>query len=74
MALAREIFPLEGSSNPTKMRNRVVLPQPFGPTRANREPFGMANETPENKSTGPKDLEMLLAAIRDMISLENLNE
>jgi hypothetical protein len=65
--LARDILPAEGSSKPANIRRRVVFPQPFGPTKARREPLGIANEIPENRSTGPKDFEMLLAFIKDMV-------
>ncbi len=65
--LARVIVPAEGSSSPIRMRKRVVLPMPLGPTMASRAPFATENVTPENKSSAPKDLEREETVIRDMV-------
>src|SRR5215510_8433266 len=64
---ARMTVPDDGSSSPIRMRNKVVLPMPLGPTNASRAPLATENETPENKSSAPKDLESELTVISDII-------
>src|SRR5215207_3575678 len=66
--LARVIVPDEGSSCPIRMRNRVVLPIPLGPTSASRAPFATVNETPANRSSAPKDLEREFTVISDIVN------
>src|SRR5258707_15227744 len=55
--LARVTVPPDGSSCPMRMRKRVVLPMPLGPTSASRAPLATVNETPAKRSSAPKDLE-----------------
>ena len=69
--LARVTVPDDGSSCPMRMRRRVVLPIPLGPTRARRAPFATEKDTLAKRSSAPKDLERELAAIRVMVQLRN---
>ena len=43
------------------MRRRVDLPQPLGPSKALKEPLGIANDTWSTATTEPKLLLTLLA-------------
>ena len=65
---ARVTVPDEGSSSPMRIRNRVVLPIPLGPTSASRAPFATENVTLEKMSSAPKDLERELTVISDIVS------
>src|SRR3972149_9296345 len=60
--------PAEGSSSPSKMRSKVVLPTPFGPTSPMRARCGILSVTSLKISTGPNDLARLLAVSKDMIN------
>src|SRR5512143_1812324 len=64
--LARVTVPPDGSSCPIRMRRRVVLPMPLGPTSAKRAPLATENVTPEKRSSAPKDLERELTVISDI--------
>jgi hypothetical protein len=48
------ISPLEMCSNPAIMRNKVLLPQPDGPTSTVNDPSGILMSTPCSTSTSPK--------------------
>src|SRR6185503_21358549 len=65
--LAHVMLPLEGSSCPMRIRNKVVLPMPLGPTSASRAPLATEKETPEKISSAPKDLEREETVIRDIV-------
>ncbi len=65
---ARVIVPEEGSSWPMRIRSRVVLPIPFGPTSASRAPFATEKDTLAKRSSAPKDLEREDTVINDMAS------
>src|SRR5262245_34208096 len=64
---ARITVPDEGSSCPIRMRHKVVLPIPLGPTSASRAPFATEKVTPEKRSSAPKDLERELTVISDIV-------
>src|SRR5690242_11239573 len=49
--------PAVGSSNPARMRSRVVLPQPEGPSSEKNSPRRISNDTSSTAFTEPKDLE-----------------
>src|SRR6185436_9185847 len=48
--------PSSGVSKPAIMRNRVVLPQPEPPSRANSSPCAISRSTPSTAATAPKRL------------------
>src|SRR5512134_257862 len=66
--LERVTVPEEGSSCPIRMRRRVVLPMPLGPTSASRAPFATEKEILAKISSAPKDFEREFAVMRDMVS------
>mgnify|MGYP007030597586 CR=1 FL=1 len=53
----RETRPLSGRSKPARMRRRVVLPQPLGPSREKNSPLLMASETSATARMLPKRFE-----------------
>src|SRR5215210_2222480 len=63
----RVTVPEEGSSCPMRMRKRVVLPMPLGPTSASRAPFATEKDTLAKRSSAPKDLEREFVVMRDII-------
>src|SRR5574339_86555 len=65
--LVRVTVPEEGSSCPIRIRRRVVLPIPLGPTSASRAPFATEKETLAKRSSAPKDLESELTEMSDMV-------
>ena len=46
-------FPATGSRRPRSVSSRVVLPEPFGPTRATCSPRSIANETSDSSALSP---------------------
>ena len=65
--LARVTVPLDGSSCPIRMRNRVVLPMPLGPTSASRAPLATVKVIPAKRSSAPKDLEREFTVMSDIV-------
>src|SRR5215212_6723048 len=61
--------PEEGSSCPMRIRRRVVLPMPFGPTSASRAPFVTEKDTLAKRSSAPNDFEREFAVMRDIIQV-----
>src|SRR5215213_8274835 len=45
LRLPNHTSPLSGTSSPARMRRRVVLPEPEGPSRATNSPLSMVSET-----------------------------
>src|SRR5476651_194821 len=48
--------PRSTPSNPATMRNKVVLPQPEGPSRETNSPWPTPRSTPSSTVAAPKDL------------------
>src|SRR5271167_2730473 len=63
--LGTETSPSSGTSSPTTMRNRVVLPEPLGPTRPTFSPGFSWNEASTKTSCLPYCLLMLEKEIID---------
>ena len=55
--------PAPGRTSPARMRSRVVLPAPFGPSRARHWPAGSASETSSSTSVAPYALRIPAASI-----------
>src|SRR3990172_9507591 len=70
---ARDTDPAEASSSPTRIRSRVVLPTPFGPTSPMRAPLLMVNVRLANRSNAPNDLVREETVMRDMIDFRPPN-
>src|SRR5215216_916753 len=65
----RVTVPEEGSSCPMRMRRRVVLPMPFGPTSASRAPLVTEKDTLAKRSSAPKDFEREFTVMRDILQV-----
>src|SRR5262245_16078112 len=52
-----------GKTRPVRMRSRVVLPAPFGPSRARISRGATFSETPRSACLGPKDRTASVTAI-----------
>src|SRR6185312_8746771 len=67
-------FPLVGSSSPAIILSNVVLPQPDGPSRHTKLPFGTFSATLSTAVNGPKVLVMALRERPDMSRLLRLDK
>src|SRR5450631_2960765 len=81
--LGTETVPSSGSSSPTTMRKRVVLPEPLGPTRPTFSPGLSWKEASTNTSCLPYCLLMLekeinyqasrgRIAVRELLSMKSI--
>lgn len=56
---AKRTLPLSANSNPPRMRSRVVLPEPDGPSRDTKPPCGATKLAPFKAGNRPNFLEMV---------------
>jgi hypothetical protein len=55
------MLPLSGLTSPARIRNKVDLPEPFGPISPMRSPSETVKETFWNRGFAPKAFEMSCA-------------